>query len=158
MRYGAVDLLPQVRPKDIPALEELERAATEGLSGPEINHNRASALMMQGRFDDTENLLLEGLAEAPQAVTLHMLLARLRYMRGDEAFAAELREAVTANPGAAALRIACSQILRGAEMLDDAIEVMDAGFGRDDRDPRLLPEMSALRLDRGAFFYLVGIK
>jgi Flp pilus assembly protein TadD len=133
------------------ALEELERAATEGLSGPEITHNRASALMMQGRFDDTENLLLEGLAEAPHAVSLHMLLARLRYMRGDEAFAAELREAVTANPDAAALRIACSQILRGAEMLDDALDVMDAGFERDNPDPRLLPEMSALRLDRDEY-------
>jgi Flp pilus assembly protein TadD len=133
------------------ALEELERAAAEGLRGPEIAHNRASALMSLGRFDDTEKLLLEGLAESPHAVSLHMLFARLRYMRGDAEFAHKLREAVTANPDAASLRVACSQILRGAELLDDALEVMEAGFERDNPDPRLLPEMSALRLDRDEY-------
>ena len=133
------------------ALEELERAAAEGLRGAEIIHNRASALMSLGRFDDTESLLLEGLAESPQAVSLHMLLARLRYMRGDAEFAHKLREAVAANPDVVSLRVACSQVLRGAELLDDALERHGSRIRAGQSDARLLPEMSALRLDRDEY-------
>ena len=131
------------------ALEELDRAGASGLSGPELAHNRASALMALGRLDEAESLLRAGVSELPQAVALQMLLARIRYMRGDEGFADEIRQAVARFPDVAGLRVACSQVLRGAGRLADAEHLMRDGLARSSDDPRLLAEMSALLQDLG---------
>lgn len=131
------------------ALEDLDRAAAAGIKGPEIAHNRASALMALGRFDEATALLRGAVESMPQAISLQVLLARMRYMRGDSDFAHSLRSAVDSHPEDALLRIACSQILRGAERFQDACALIREGLDRDGHNPRLLAEMSASLQDCG---------
>jgi len=133
------------------ALAELDRAAAAGLRGPEIVHNRASALIGLGRFDEARTLLQQSLADMPRAVSLQMLLARLRYMQGDDDFSSHLETAVQNDPGVSELRVALSQILRGAGRLDQAASIMEAGYEEYPEDPRLLAEMSALLQDSGDY-------
>lgn len=133
------------------ALVELDRAEAAGLSGAELLHNRASALMALGRLDEAESVLGSAIAAMPQAVALQMLLARIRYMRGDKGFADAIRESVTRFPDSVPLRIACSQVYRGAGRLEDAASLMREGLQRFDDDPHLLAEMSALLQDLGDY-------
>jgi Flp pilus assembly protein TadD len=133
------------------ALVELGKAASLGLQVPELSHNRASAMMALGRFDEAEGLLREALSTTPQAISLQMLLARICYMRGDEGYAESLHEAVRTHPDVTDLRVACSQVLRGGGRLDDAASIMDEGLRLDEQHPRLLAEMSALLQDQGDY-------
>ena len=133
------------------ALKELDRAASAGLTGPEIDHNRASALIALGRFDEAEESLRDALASNQQAVSVQTLLARILYMRGDEHFADTLQLAVEDYPDDVALRVACSQVLRGAEQFQSARAIVRRGLDLDAQDPRLLAEMSATLQDRGDF-------
>lgn len=131
------------------ALEELDRAAADGLSGAEIVHNRASALMALGRLDAAISLLREALESMPEAISLQVLLARIRYMQGDSDFTATLRQAVADYPRNVLLRIAASQALRGAERFEDARAIMQQGIDLEANDPRLLAEMSGVLQDLG---------
>jgi Flp pilus assembly protein TadD len=133
------------------ALEELDQAAAAGLTGSEVDHNRASAMMALGRFDEAESLLENAIRDTPLAVSLQMLLARIRYMRGDERFADRLRQAVADNPEVVELLIACSQILRGAGQLGEAASVLGGASAHAKADARLLAELSALSQDRGDY-------
>lgn len=133
------------------ALAELDRVVASGVTGPEVDHNRASAMMALGRFDEAESLLENAIRNTPLAVSLQMLLARIRYMRGDERFAERLKQTIRDNPDVAELRIACSQTLRGAGRLDEAASVLGGASGRAKADPRMLAELSALSQDRGDY-------
>ena len=133
------------------ALAELDAAQAAGLGGPEFAHNRASALMALGRFDESRAELEAALAETPGAINLHGLLARLRYMQGDADFVSHLEAAIDREPDNAALSVACSQLLRGAEALDDALATMRRALAKGDETAPLLAEMSAVHHDRGEF-------
>lgn len=133
------------------ALDELDRAASLGLKGAEIDHNRASALMALGRFDEATALLRRALEVMPQAVSLQILLARILYMCGDDQFAKTFRLAVDNHADDAALRVAYSQVLRGAEQFESASAVVQQGIARNAQDPRLLAEMSGVLQDLGDF-------
>ncbi len=133
------------------ALSELELAAAAGVKGPAIDFTRASTLMSLYRFDDAERLLADSVAAAPQEVATQRLLARLRFMRGAEEFAAGFASAVQRYPGDVALRLGYAQALRGAGRLDDAHAALQDGLRRDWKDPRLYAELAALRQETGDF-------
>ena len=133
------------------ALVELNRAAAAGIQGPEIVHNQASALMALGRFDEAESLLVETLGLTPTATSLQFLLARIRYMRGNDDFAAEFATALSRFPGDVDLRLGYSQVMRGAALLDESLATMTEGLRIDSQSARLLAEMSAAQHDAGRF-------
>lgn len=133
------------------ALEELERAAAAGITGAEIGHNRAAVLMSLGRLDEAEALLRASLAQMPRATSLHLLLARIRYMRGERDFASALEAAVAAEPDDAALRVAYSRALGGAQQFERAASSLQDGLDRDPGEPRLLAEMSAVLHNLSAY-------
>lgn len=133
------------------ALEELERAAAAGIKGAEISHNRAAVLMSLGRLDEAEALLRDALGQVPRAVSLQMLLARIRYMRGERDFASVLESAVAAEPGDAALRVAFSRTLGGAEQFERAAGSLREGLDREPGEPLLLAEMSAVLHNQSAY-------
>ena len=139
------------------ALVELDKAASSGLHGPELIHNQASALMGLGRLGEAESLLRDAVTAMPESASLQMLLARIRYMRGDDEFADALRQAVAEYPGIAQLRVACSQVLRGAGLLEDAMSLLAEVSKQTQQDPRLLAETSALLQDLGKYEAALGL-
>lgn len=133
------------------ALAELDLAAAAGLAGPAIDFTRASTLMSLYRFDDAERLLVDSVASDPQQVATQRLLARIRFMRGAQDFAAEFASAVLRRPGDVALRIGCAQALRGAGRLDEADATLQEGLRRNWKESRLFAELAALRQQAGNF-------
>jgi Flp pilus assembly protein TadD len=131
------------------ALAELQRAQSAGIRGPEISFNLAAALMGLNRFDEAEATLISALTATPRNLHVHRLLARLRYMRGSDNFAAQLSVAVQQFPDDLALRITYSQILRGAGLPDAAAETLSAVA--ETSDPRLEAEMAAMHQETGEF-------
>ena len=133
------------------ALAQLDAAAAAGIRGPEIDVNRASALMELCRFDDAEQVLADTINATPQAVGAQTLLARLRFMRGAADFADEYAAAITKRPGDVPLRLGYSRILRGARLFDRAQALLEAALEAEMKDPRLLAELAAIYQDAGSF-------
>lgn len=133
------------------ALLELEKAASAGISGLEIDVNRASALMALGRFDDAETILVSTIRSLPNSTNAHTLLARLRFMRGNEQFADEYAAAVDKHPHDVALLLGYSRVLRGAGLFEKAQDVLQAGRVRHPDESRILAELGAVSLDVGQF-------
>lgn len=133
------------------ALEELDRASIAGVRSPELDFNRASALMDLARFDEAEQVLLDAVRMTPCAAGVHTLLARLRFMRGAEDYDKEYRNAVTTQPDDLRLRFGYTEVLRGAGRFDDAIEVWRAAEKRMPDDAVILAGLAATFQDACRF-------
>lgn len=131
------------------ALAELGKAARSGIRGPEIDFNIASALLDLNRFDEAEAHLARSVAAVPRDARTQRLLARLRFMRGADDYAAAVEHAVSRFPEDIVLRITYSQLLRGAGSPDEAVEVLLAA--PDHTDPRLQAELAAVHQEAGRF-------
>jgi Tfp pilus assembly protein PilF len=111
------------------SLAELDRAAELGAIGPELHLNRGTALLKLGRLDEAEAALLAAINLAPGNLDSHTLLAKLRYMRGDEEYTRELASAASqgGDPG---LALALGDLLRRGGQLTAAeaiLRELDAG-------------------------------
>lgn len=133
------------------ALAQLDTAAAAGIRGPEIDVNRATALMELYRFDDAEQVLADTIKATPQAAGAQTLLARLRFMRGAADFADEYAAAMTKLPGDVGLRLGYSRVLRGAGLFDRAQATLEAALEAEMKDTRLLAELAAIHQDAGHF-------
>ena len=133
------------------ALEQLMVAAKKGVKGPEIAHNLASSLAGLTRFDESEALLVEATQAIPQAIELHRLLARLRFMRGDPEFDASIRTASAAAPDVLGLRVAHAQLLRAATEFDKAFAVLEDLDDATSGDKAVQSELAAIHQETGRY-------
>lgn len=117
-RHNLGALLGQLQ-KAEESLFELQKAAELGVSGRELQFNRARALLELGRLDDAETALIEALRAAPEDLDSHVLLAKLRFMRGDMDFLRELR-AASQRSGRPQLCLALGDLLRRSGCLVEA--------------------------------------
>lgn len=115
-RHNLGALLGQLRRAE-ESLHELDRAAALGIAGRELHFNRGRALMELGRLDEADAALDTALRQAPQDVESHLLLAKLRFMRGEEDFA---RSLAAASPRHPQLRAVLADLLRLAGRLEEA--------------------------------------
>lgn len=153
--YGAAHhnlgaLLAQLSRSD-EALAALDLAAEAGVRGPEIAHNRSAALGALYRFEEAETVLADEIKATPSAIKVQQQLARLRYMRGDDDFAAGLREAVASSPTIIPYRIAYAQVLLAAGQLDAACSVLTETAQADKTDPALMMELAAVHQEAGRY-------
>lgn len=133
------------------AMAELDAALALGVSGPELDFNRASVLMALGRFDEAQNILQNTVRSNPGDVQAHTLLARIRYMRGRSDFAEEFAAAVKDRQDDVALLLGFSRVLRGAGNFDEALASVHFALNANIHDPRLLAELAAIHQDAGSF-------
>jgi tetratricopeptide (TPR) repeat protein len=133
------------------ALDELMLAAKSGVQGPQIVFNISSSLAGLSRFDESEQLLLDGIGSSPHDIDLHRLLARLRFMRGDKQWDGAVQAAITSLPDYLPLRIAHSQLLHAAGEFDKAYEVLNAFSEEHMRDDVVQAELSAVHQETGRY-------
>lgn len=133
------------------ALESLDRAEAAGTHGPELDYNRSSALAGLYRFDEAEGILVGTIRSSPLAIDAHRLLARLRFMRGDENYAAELRAAAAGAPAFVPLQLAYAQILNAAGAFADAETVLTAALAHNVGNPQLLAELASVQQETGRY-------
>jgi Flp pilus assembly protein TadD len=109
-RHNLGALLGQVHRAE-ESLAELREAARLGVAGRELQFNLARALLELGRLDESEAALSEALRAEPADHDSHVLLAKLRFMRGDNDFLRDLRSSVQ-RTGDPRLRLALGDLLR----------------------------------------------
>lgn len=133
------------------ALVELMHAGQAGVKGPEMVFNLASTLAGLTKFDEAEELLYEATKAIPQGVDLHRLLARLRFMRGDDDWDSIIRATAANMPEFTPLRIAHSQLLHAAGEFDKAYEVLDSFTDEQLEDKIVQAELSAVHQEAGRY-------
>jgi Tfp pilus assembly protein PilF len=119
-RHNLGSLLGQTRRAE-ESLAELDRAAALGVSGRELEFNRGRALLELGRLDQAEGALAAAVRHAPGDVDAQLLLAKLRFMRGDADFVRDLTASCAAHPH---LRWVIADLLRLAGVGDKAEAVL----------------------------------
>ena len=101
------------------SLKELARAEQLGAMSRELHYNRGSALIMLTRFDEADAALSKALSLAPESLESQILLAKLRYTRGDENYTRDLA-ATASSSGTLELGLALGDLLRRGGRLQEA--------------------------------------
>lgn len=130
------------------SLLELEKAAELGVSGRELQFNRARALLELGKLDETEAALCAALRAAPEDLDSHVLLAKLRFMRGDADFLRELR-AASLRSCRPQLRLALGDLLRRSGCLAEAEKELRAYIAAEGWTPQLGTSLAVLLQEQG---------
>ena len=130
------------------SLAELDRAAQLGATGPELHFNRARALTELGRFDEADATLVAAVRQWPEALEAQIMLAKLRYMRGDANYTGELAAAVSrsANP---ALSLTLGDLLRRGGQLQAAHGVLRSVAERFPGVPQVMSSLAVVLQELG---------
>ena len=130
------------------SLAELDRAAQLGATGPELHFNRARAFTELGRFDEADATLVAAVRQWPEALEAQIMLAKLRYMRGDANYTRELVAAVSgsANP---ALSLTLGDLLRRGGQLQAAHGVLRAITERFPGVPQVMSSLAVVLQELG---------
>jgi tetratricopeptide (TPR) repeat protein len=105
------------------SLAALDRAASLGTRAPALHINRSRALQQLGRFDEADAVLAAALQQWPTALEAHVMLAKLRHMRGDADYVRHLATAARAT-GRIELYLALGDLLRRGGRLREAHDVV----------------------------------
>lgn len=130
------------------SLAELQHAAAQGVTGRELQFNLARALLELGRLDETEAALCEALRTAPEDRESHVLLAKLRFMRGDADFLRDLRAAI-ARSGRPQLRLVLGDLLRRSGREPEAEQELRACIAAEGWTPQLGTSLAVLLQEQG---------
>jgi Flp pilus assembly protein TadD len=147
-RHNLGSLLLQIERAD-EALQEMDRAAADGVRGHAVHLNRAIALMLLGRFELSEQQFEQALQQAPGHLDTHVRLSKLRFMRGDPDFARTLRALTTAAPRSSEAQLAHASLLRDAGRLAEAAEAFRNAIAVCGEQPALLMGLALTAMDDG---------
>ena len=131
------------------SLVALDTARQCGVSGHEIDFNRASTLLKLYQFEEGEALLRDLVGRAPDYADAQKLLAQYQFMRGSTDYAETLRDAVRSHPNDARLQLALAQILHGANELDAAEAALTEAVQHCREHPRLLAMLASVNQEAG---------
>jgi tetratricopeptide (TPR) repeat protein len=135
------------------ALRMFDNLAKRGVEQPPIWLSRGIALLGLARDADAEAMFADGVRRWPQDQGLHHGLASVRWMRGQgAAFTRDFERAITRDPDAIQLRIACADMLRRADFRDRAEQLLREGLARDPQQASLMVALGVLldEMDRTA--------
>jgi Tfp pilus assembly protein PilF len=130
------------------SLAELDRAASLGVRGAQLHFNRGRALMELGRLDEAEAALSAAAAAAPRDLRSQVLLAKLRFMRGDTRYARDL-EAAASRFKEPALRLALGDLLRRGGQLAAAEEIVRSLLDEQGWAPQPASALAVLLQEQG---------
>lgn len=126
------------------ALQELDESERLGAAGPSLSYNRGSAFLMLSRFDEADEALRRALELAPEDASVHELLSKLRFMRGEHDFTRSLEGAD--EPHLLLLR---GDLLRRAGRIESALALMRNLYERYPDSPSLATSLAVLLQEHG---------
>lgn len=132
------------------SLAELDRAAALGVSGAKLQFNRGRALLELGRYSEAEAALSSAVRAAPTDPESQILLAKLRFMCGDQDFVRDLETAVatTSDP---TLTLALGDLLRRAGRLPAAERILRRMHARYPGSPEVAASLAVLLQEQSQF-------
>ncbi|WP_158681662.1 putative 2OG-Fe(II) oxygenase [Microbulbifer pacificus] len=110
------------------ALDELRKAEDFGLKTSELEYNRASALLALNCEMEAELALHRSLELNPHSADSHMMLANLRFMRGDNNYLDTLEANIKKNPEQSRLWAVYGNLLRDSQNIKASVEVLKEGI------------------------------
>jgi len=124
------------------ALEFLTRAASLGLRTPLLHINRGRVLTQLYRLDEAEREFVAAVNLESRDVNAQLMLAQLRYMRGDAEFA---RDVIAAAKGSsdARLQLLLADVLRSAGDLNGAEKLLRDVLKATGPQPRVRATLAA---------------
>jgi Flp pilus assembly protein TadD len=131
------------------ALAQLDQAKAMGMDAAELEFMRGRALLELYRFDEAEQAFERTVRLAPANPEGQLALARLRYMRGDPAFARDLSAAVTANRGDVRLQMQLADVLRRVGDLQNAEALLRDCIERHGAAPELQSSLATVLQESG---------
>jgi uncharacterized protein (TIGR02466 family) len=131
------------------SLAQIEAAEKQGLAHPRFASTRAHALMLLDRYDEAETVLAAVVAARPDDLDSQFMLAQLRHVRGDEDFAAALREAAQMPAAPPAVAMMHADVLRRAGRTAEAERLLHGLIARHGRAPQLLSSLANLLHESG---------
>ena len=149
-RHNLGALLTQLNRHD-EAIVQLDLAVQCAVAGPELSINRAAALAALGRFDDAIAALVQSISKHPQSRDSLELLAKIRYMRGEEDFARELAQSTNDHPENIELLLCYSRLLQGADLLKDAEEILHTRLEQQITHPDIYCALAAVQQLAGKY-------
>jgi Flp pilus assembly protein TadD len=133
------------------ALAELTKAKQLGASGYEVALNTAHALFKLDRFDAAEAAYVEAVRLAPGNIDAQRSLSRLRFMRGDPAFARDLRAAMALHPRDDRLQLTLADVLRTSGDLEGAESQLRQVLAHRPDHPHFHAALAAVYVDGARF-------
>ena len=134
------------------ALEIYERLAKVDLDTAELALNYIRALFAAGRKKDAETVAEQSIQMWPGVTTLHTVLARIRWLRGEGENCTELTEAelLWRRPSDLALRLACADALHRGGHFTKALTALDEALRYAPQSGQLLSAKAVIldELDR----------
>lgn len=131
------------------ATKALEAARKLGADGYETAYNRGCAALNEGDLDTAESAFERAVRLRPLDPEAHRALARLRYMRGDAAFARDLGAAVRGNRENVELQQLLAELLWQTGELPAAETLLRDLLTRPGADPALRSTLASVLLDQG---------
>lgn len=130
------------------ALEELERAGALGLATPELHYNRGSALFALARFDEADGALMSAIRLFPEHLDSQVLLAKMRFMRGEDDYTRDLEQAAA---GAADPRLVMTlgDLLRRGGHFERAADILRGIAGRQAGSPQVASSLAVVLQEQG---------
>lgn len=146
-RHNLGALLCELQRSD-EALLEFDKAGKLGLVSPELHFNRGSALFSMARFDKADAELASAIRLSPQYLDAHVLLAKLRYMRGEEDYTRDL-DAVASTSQDVRLSMALGDLLRRGEHLERAADILHDVARKHPGSPQIASSLAVVLQEQG---------
>jgi uncharacterized protein (TIGR02466 family) len=131
------------------ALEQVEAAGRLGTLTPRLALTQARALMLLDRYTEAEAVLSRLVDGRPGDLDAQYLLAQLRHVRGDEDFAAALREAAARRDADPAIGMMHADVLRRAGHSADAERIVRELIARHGDRPQLQSSLATILHEQG---------
>ncbi|HEU4600985.1 MAG TPA: putative 2OG-Fe(II) oxygenase, partial [Steroidobacteraceae bacterium] len=131
------------------AIAELRGLASEAMDSPALLAQLIRALVADSQSIEAEQWAERGVSAWPLDGNLQLLLAKLRWQRGDPHFAAELERAIASCPDQLQLRLVAANLWRNAGEAQRALSLAMEGMRFTHAEPALLTSIGLLLEDLG---------
>lgn len=131
------------------AIEELRGLANEAMDSPPLLAQLVRALLAESQPIEAEQWAARAVRVWPLDANLQLLLAKVRWQRGDPEFAADLERAIASNPDQLQLRLVAASLWRNAGDQERALSLAMEGTRFTPAEPALLTSIGLLLEDMG---------
>jgi uncharacterized protein (TIGR02466 family) len=135
----------------IEALAHADALLSQRQVTPRLALTRARALMLLDRYDEAEAVLGSMVAAHPHELDAQFLLAQLRHVRGDDDFAAALRDAASRADAPPSVAVMHADVLRRAGRTAEAERLVRELLSRLGAAPQLLSSLANILHESGRY-------
>ncbi len=149
LREARAELLLRLGEQDKALACRKVLAEQDGPGQSRAIHNYAATLNHCGQIDRAIAVLDQAVRERRRDALLHSLLAKYRWLHGDDNFAGPMLDVLTQAPDDLEMLVACADLLEMAGKAEQAHDLVQEGLHRAPNAGPLLRTLGVLSMERG---------